>query len=196
MKTDMGIRKWSWPGYLTFGKSAGRKPPEIPTVGQEPKQKSVEKDEEKESKQHVDVSVDQNALEDAISSKNTSKPVDSDRQSLTPAADVKSDVVSELPESYSDTLATPLVPTAKLSLPLPLDSALDSQLDGEVSPATGAVLSNEHATVPSKPPSPVHELLSITVHLSESDNVLATRRRKLFYAMVNTIPPSLLQLCV
>jgi len=72
MTMNMDMRKWNWPGYLSFGKSnsprpAGEKPCN-PTSGKEkPETASIGDDIRQEASQ-VEVDINRDALEDAISS--------------------------------------------------------------------------------------------------------------------------------
>ena len=65
MGVNMDIRKWNWPGYLTFGKGNGSKrgPDKVATPTLE-KEKTITEQEIS----HVEVEVNASALEDAISS--------------------------------------------------------------------------------------------------------------------------------
>ena len=61
------VRKWTWPGYLTFGRGNGSKrgsdQPAIPTPEKEKPEPVAE-----EGLSHVEVEINESALEDAISS--------------------------------------------------------------------------------------------------------------------------------
>ena len=68
---NMDMRKWNWPGYLTFGRGNGSKrgPDEIAAPTSE-KEKTITEQEIS----HVEVEVNTSALEDAISSDSLSVP--------------------------------------------------------------------------------------------------------------------------
>ena len=65
MGVNMDMRKWNWPGYLTFGKgSSSKQGPDKITVPVSEKEKSITE----QVISHVEVEVNPSTLEDAISS--------------------------------------------------------------------------------------------------------------------------------
>lgn len=64
MGVNMDVRKWNWPGYLTFGKGTARQGPDQIVIPASEKEKTVTEEEIS----HVEVEVNASALEDAISS--------------------------------------------------------------------------------------------------------------------------------
>jgi len=61
---NMDVRKWNWPGYLTFGKGTAKQGPDQIVIPASEKEKTVTKEEIS----HVEVEVNASALEDAMSS--------------------------------------------------------------------------------------------------------------------------------
>ena len=119
MGVNMDMRKWNWPGYLTFGKGNGSKqgPDKIPAPTLE-KEKTITEQEIT----HVEVEVNASALEDAISSDSLSvsrllihPEVQGEDQHETPN-DINED---DLPTSPSSPLTTPDIDIPPPSPPSP-----------------------------------------------------------------------------
>jgi len=172
---NMDVRKWSWPGVLTFGRNQRKKLPELPKDEEGLERKGEESPKEAgdiEDTQAVSVKVDTSSLEDAMTS---------DARSV-PAASVATSALAEtdtnmIPTPDSDTAGDPeatteghIYPASQPDIALPSSNAISSYLKDETSPPSQTSLS-----------APRPEFSSTMVHLPLGDNLLLTKWRKVLY---------------
>jgi hypothetical protein len=185
---NMDVRKWSWPGVLTFGKNYGKKTHELSKDEESSAQKAKENPKEEgnsEDTQAVNVNVDTSSLEDAMASDarsvvavsvETNSPCETDSTalpSLYSEAVAESEALTEDRMSLSDAGSPP-----DMSLPF------ISLKDGASS--LGSSVSSYHkggTSLPSQTSSstPIPEFLSTMVHLPVEDGALMTQWRKVLY---------------
>lgn len=173
MNVNMDVRKWSWPGYLSFGKASSRKPIEeqwkrnyVPDKREVEKPKLAETDGPVNS---VSVEVDRAALEDAISSDNSSV-----LGTLTEASATSTRSEGECTPPAPPTSRPPSIPESESShIGAPAGSDPSSSASS-VSEPTEASLSD-----------PTPEFSSTTVHLGDPENPSITRRRKILYLVAS-----------
>lgn len=151
----MDVRKWTWPGYLTFGKPGGGKGADEEVPNQEPRLKEPQADAGNDvSKLTVDsLQIDTESLHDAMSS--IAIPVGEDA----PQADSIETIPSLIPSPHTplddNLLATTTDGTPHLSADISSNTVDEGSHD---------TLSNEHkdshvssspsSSIPSSPPSP------------------------------------------
>lgn len=189
---NMDVRKWTWPGYLTFGKTAGKGAKQSKSVGDEkmpvveptpPEQPPQDAD----SKVNLSVEVDTQSLEEAMSSNGV---IPSQEEPVQTIASPESEPA--LPSSI-DTLQNS--DSSDHEKP---DDILDHPLlkEPDTEEDTTSVDEVEEAFPPSpvisRPASPeiVAEPLPILsrtfVHISEARSPLLTRKRRMFYLTAST----------
>lgn len=169
MNVDMDIRKWNWPGYLTFGRGTSKRPglddnKKPPTAASEPVSGDA---------RSTVVEVDTDALEDAISSDNTSITSPS-TPSDSPVVHEATDVVSG---SKDDQVAAENIEQPPLyieQLQTPIDADPVSLMSSTPPSETGS---------PSQTPSP--HFVSTSVYLSDPESPLLTLRQKVYYVLVS-----------
>lgn len=184
---SMDVRKWSWPGALTFGKSAEQKKPATEQGGIKPDRSGaaspststgVEGSEQKTTPEQglsmarspsTMTEVDRGALEDAISSNDIRAPLEKANGGLSSAgADAANEGVSEVDHS-ADTPRPSRVPS-----PLP---AGDEPFSSSASPDG-----------PDKPdPGRQLDLACTFVFLAGSGDPLETHRRQVIHLRVSLI---------
>jgi hypothetical protein len=162
-----------------------------------------------EVKGPVDVEVDKTALEDAMSSENPPASVDKNSLQASPQIPPRELESRITPEIIDGSLVMPpvlAIDQSPATFPAP---ALDMGQSSAVLPDNNALSGTSdisldvsgYANAPYKPPSPksttpIHEFSSTTVHLADNDNLLDTRRRKLFYTTASSFLPSHVAPCV
>ncbi|KAF8887294.1 hypothetical protein BD779DRAFT_512587 [Infundibulicybe gibba] len=158
---NMDVRKWGWTGYLTFGKTAGRKPsaapPEVKGLASYSEGPSIP------AAVGVDVEVDKHALDDAIAS-------DGITQSFSSSSSVTDAEKSAQPGSSRSSISLPADTSTGASPPT-------TEVD-EVAVAVGP-------PSPAASPPPIPQLKSLSVHLSEPPGTQgpATRRQKVYFLL-------------
>ncbi|KAF5336725.1 hypothetical protein D9758_015089 [Tetrapyrgos nigripes] len=193
---NMDVRKWNWPGYLTFGKSHSKKGsasstplPEksSPEAESEPVTKDDKDKDDQEPEggddkarattgtpsdseniqQTDDGQVDQEALDDAISSTTASEEVG--QLALTESSQQPGDHESD----------DKSITTSELD---GTSSTKSSSFDAVVGSDTSKPV-EESVSSPSPSPSPLPppEFSVATIHLSESPDTVQTRRRRVLY---------------
>lgn len=172
MNVDMDIRKWNWPGYLTFGRGTSKRPglddnKKLPTAASEL---------ESGDARSTIVEVDTDALEDAISSDNTSI-TSSSTPSDGPVVHEATDVISgpkddQVAAENSNETEQPPINIEQLQTSINVDP---------VSPTSSTPPSGLGS--PSQTPS--LQFASTTVYLSDPDNPLLTLRQKVYYVLVS-----------
>ncbi|THV05574.1 hypothetical protein K435DRAFT_773740 [Dendrothele bispora CBS 962.96] len=192
MNVNMDVRKWSWPGYLTFGKNSKKgsssstpfpektTPPESesdPGTGDQEQDKDKGngdgKSEEEasesvsvyDSSQQLDGTVDQDALDDAMSS-------------ITPRSEIAQSPIAEPSEQdikpSNRSFTTSELDKDSSSRFSTLDAVNTAELDRPSNPPTASA-----SPLPSPLPPP--ELSVATIHLSESPGSTQTRRKRVLY---------------
>jgi hypothetical protein len=172
LRPDIDVRKWGWPGYFTFRKSSPGKSLELtdmePQRGRK-KSQSHGKDEEIDTKERV---IDSKAWEEGV-------PTDKSFSPMTTFPLSKTEM--ETPSSTVDR------PTEGSLVSNPLEAEPSDPpgqvMASEVPPVTGVVFPTTEP-IEAVPP----EFSTSTVYLADRNDVLATRRRRLFHITVSTIP--------
>jgi hypothetical protein len=172
----MDVRKWTWPGYLSFGRGSNKK-----RILEESKTVAAVPDEKSDPDQPpltTDIEVDNSALEDAIS------------ENIPIAA---SDAFQgESVEPPRDELYPQAQPNGVVELRDDRTEATPAFADAEVSPvapndANSLALSSSSSAAspePSLPETPGPEFSFTTVYLAGAENPLATGQRKVYYTLV------------
>ncbi|TFK39855.1 hypothetical protein BDQ12DRAFT_681350 [Crucibulum laeve] len=163
MNVNMDMRKWNWPGYLTFGRASGKNPPNL--LAPESEKKASPTEEATPQQSAIEVQVDRSALEEAMSSDSISV---TSSKALTEAEDQSEDVAkADSPSMNSITNS-------------PTTDRHPSVEEYEQSPS-------EPSETPSPPEDvglidapPLPSFLSMNVHLSR-DDPLVTRRTKIYF---------------
>ncbi|KDR80671.1 hypothetical protein GALMADRAFT_91189 [Galerina marginata CBS 339.88] len=183
MNVNMDMKKWNWPGYLTFGKGSTVKPPlDKSTIPQPEKEKqhattpTTSKDLELS---RVEVEVNADALEDAISS----------------------DSLSLAPNVGDGSLNGDSKPTTDLPGPdqLNLSDGIDHPITNDISlesnsTALSLAVSNLPDDSPPPSPPPLPEFSMTRLHLAPFQDGTSTRRVTIHYlirgelmlALINT----------
>ncbi|KJA28021.1 hypothetical protein HYPSUDRAFT_34294 [Hypholoma sublateritium FD-334 SS-4] len=172
---NMDMRKWNWPGYLTFGKGSSSKN----ALEKDPKDKTEQPPAEATTSaprtelRQVEVDFNAEALEDAISSDSMSI-LSKDRYGQTNTAE-DAHVESSSPKSeHGSTSDDGDSVTGELSL----DSS------SPVSPLLFSELTEE--TPPPSPP-PIPEFSTIQLYAAPSNDPTATRKVTINYLIKNTL---------
>ncbi|KAK0467105.1 uncharacterized protein EV420DRAFT_1507205 [Desarmillaria tabescens] len=176
LNMNMDVRKWGWPGYLTFKGSAKR--PEIPTA-------EVNPPTPKDGGEVENVEIDKSALDDAIHSDvisvHSTKPMNGD-------AAVKSSHGDESGESETSAGTSQSSSPGSLNMSLSADEKAVSQgsHDNSVESSTssrddGSSTSSKEGSISSPSLEPPPELSNLTVYLSDPPDGLNTRRSKVVY---------------
>ncbi|KAG5649611.1 hypothetical protein H0H81_002856 [Sphagnurus paluster] len=164
MHVSMDVRKWGWPGYLTFGKG-GTKRPNFEQSEQEVAP-ATESDEVKaaESLSREVIRLDKGALDDAIS----------EEASITDKAlDVSS--------------SSDIVDLSRISELEPIEEISDSAKNQDAIHDSTDRANSNLTFVPGSssptPEAPPPSFSAIHVHLADPENPLLTVRQKLFYIL-------------
>ena len=159
MNVNMDVRKWNWPGYLTFGKGSLSKP----NISLSPEIKQIPPSYNSGNKPNgEEVQVDVSALEDAMSSSSRSISTTSDGSGK--------DLIPPDPYPPNDTNGNVLPPK---------DDDLLLSPTSPLSPSLASDASEEPAALP--PPPPFSEFLAVGVHLAPPSDPTATKRRRIHY---------------
>ncbi|EDR14001.1 uncharacterized protein LACBIDRAFT_305341 [Laccaria bicolor S238N-H82] len=164
MNVNMDVRKWNWPGYLTFGRGSSSKP----NISLSLETKQIPPSYDSGNKPNgEEVQVDTTALEDAMSSSTRSIFTTSDGggTDLTPSDPSPNDTNKDVSPPEDDDL--PASPTSSSSPSLVSDT------------------SEEPAVMPSPPP--FSDFLIVGVHLAPPSNPTATKRRRVHYHIRNRL---------
>lgn len=182
---NMDVRKWSWPGVLTFGRNHGKKIPGQLKDEEDPEPKRHENGKESPKARgntdatQLQVKVDTSSLEDAMAS---------DARSVAAASVETSALAESLPTANSDVAGEfhAIAENSELATDLPSSDTTLSLTDGNFS--LGSSVSSDHKHEPPLPsqvslPVPTPEFLSTMVHLPVGDDstVTMTRWRKVLY---------------
>jgi hypothetical protein len=212
---NIDVRKWGWPGYLTFGKSSGKKQPGTIEPKSDEKRENVRNQRGKVDEKPADVDVDKDALEDAMSSDNMSVVGENETHSGTPrpATVTPEGMIPQSPSNLQET-ETVLHPVSQDASP----GCSHTSVSGDLPPViktqlleSSTAYSNNSPETQYPPdalcplsvsPAPSHQtptitdirlaavalpkLLSMNVYLAESDDALITRRQKIYYIMVSS----------
>jgi hypothetical protein len=183
MNLKMDVRKWTWPGYLTFGKASTSKGAKSSkSLGDEAAGIDPTPQEEVNSTTNVSVEADTHSLEDPI----TSDAVDSMQDE--PQNVASSDAESRLPSRItSDDPALIMKENTE-----PTEDI--SELGQDISPPQEAETSSLSPSLPSGsipsspksesteiPPIPPLVLSRTYVHLADAEAPWMTTKRRLFY---------------
>jgi hypothetical protein len=181
MNLKMDIRKWSWPGYLTFGRTTAGKDAQTATTTSEeilePESTPRAQEETGESKVNVSVEVDTRSLEEAMTSDTvvgsseagSSFPSSGPLESL--LLDVKEgiELVQETLEVEQDVDSSQLGETSSLLSPsLHSDAGLSSP-------------SPPRPEFPEQLAIPRHVLSRTYVHLADGEAPWLTTKRRMFH---------------
>jgi hypothetical protein len=194
---NMDVRKWGWPGVLTFGRNQGKK---VHTRlksegGPEPKGKEIPKQgDETEDAQAVSVTVDTSSLEDAMASDARSVVAASVTVNV-PSATVLPQVLP-IPDSYGATepdagTEDHISPIGQSAIDLNLMSANAALPNNEIS-SSGPVHLQDETPLPSQTSllAPTPELSSTMVRIPVGEDSLVTEWRKILYLRVGFSPLS------
>ncbi|KAK0189008.1 hypothetical protein F5146DRAFT_1057555 [Armillaria mellea] len=179
MNMNMDVRKWGWPGYLTFKGSAKR--PGIPTV-------EVRSPTPQDGGEVENVEIDKSALDDAIHSDvisvHSTQRANGDA-SMNSHGDESADSETSAGSSSSVSLAVSSSTDEKAALydshDNPVESSTSSHDDTES-------LSSMEGSISSRSLGPHPELSSITLYLSDPPDGLNTRPSIVVYMTVSLDP--------
>lgn len=200
MNMNMDVRKWSWPGVLTFGKGHGKKASKqegVETVEATNTMVETNAEEQSETQGVPAINVDTNSLEDAMASDARSIIAASAVSSVISETDPPAISVSEVGAAYdgnlgeensghisietSQVLASEATPTNSRIRAPSLKSKLSS-----IALTTSSHKEDMSRTSSQKSlPAPALEFSITIIHLPSNDKLLATERRKLFHLRVS-----------
>lgn len=171
MNVDMDIRKWNWPGYLTFGRGTSKRP--AIEDNKKPPTPTINKPESGDARNTV-VEVDTQALEDAISDNTsiTSSSMPNDGPVVHGETDGISEPKGDSAANESNEAEAPPINFKQLQPSVDADP-------GSLKPSTPPL----EAESPSQTPSP--HISSTIVYLSDPENPLLTLRQKVYYILVS-----------
>ena len=155
MNVNIDVRKWNWPGYLTFGRGSSSKPNTSLALENKQVPPSYNSGNKPDGE---DAQVDASALEDAISSSS---------RSISTASDGGSIDLTPYPSNDTNGNVSP----PKDDDRLPSTSPLSPSLVPNTSEEPAVMLS----------PPPFSEFLTIGVHLAPPSSPTATKRRRVRY---------------
>jgi hypothetical protein len=185
---SMDVRKWSWPGYLTFSKGTLQK-----TGPQDHQFAGAEND--GSEKQQVEPAAEDKAAGDPVSPDTETRiEVEVDRESLHDA--MSSDGISEHhgeetvgEENASVTELASLATIAGVDATLSASQPLQDERESSSSPSTPVVHPEDFALPPSPsssqgtlpvPPPPAPSFRSFTLYFAHEDPVATVQRRVLY----------------
>ena len=195
VNVNMDVRKWSWPGVLSFGRNQGKKMrgQVLDDDGPEPKEKGSPREEgDNEETQPVPVNVDTSSLEDAMLSDARSVaaisvstdpssvtgvdfPLASDSQTAGGPETITEDHLSSTDAAYQIERG---LPSTDAMPPNNEKSSLDSvppSIKGETLPSQTSLST------------PAPEFMSTMVHLPVGHDALVTKWRKVLYLGVGIL---------
>jgi hypothetical protein len=183
LNMNVDMRKWNWPGYLTFGKGSGKRPTELPT-DDEQRKVQISKDQPTTEREHAfHIHIDRNALEDAISSDRTmpvdpgyepfdrmgqQDPLSQSERTIVPSDRDVSDCGADEAVCAADKMQEPEAPM------LPSANLMLVPAKGDTASLTSSEQFEAQCPVPP-------QWSSTTVHLADSYDSLTTRPRRIFY---------------
>ncbi|KAK0202668.1 hypothetical protein DFS33DRAFT_1262996 [Desarmillaria ectypa] len=182
LNINMDVRKWGWPGYLTFKGPAKR--PEIPTA-------EVKPPTPKDGGEIENVEIDKSALDDAIHSDvisvHSTKPTNGDASVNSSHGDESADLETSAGTSRSSSLGS-----SNTSLSADEKAASQGSHDNPVESSTSShdddsSISSKEGSISSPSLEPPPELSRITVYLADPPDGLNTRRRKVVYMTQHSI---------
>jgi hypothetical protein len=174
VNVNMDVRKWSWPGVLTFGRNQGKKTHEPPKDEEGPESKGEEIPKEAgdiEDTQAMSVKVDTSSLEDAMASDTrsvTAAPV-ANRPSPETDGNMRPTPDFDSARDPEGTTEGHIYPASQPEIALPSSNAISSHLKDDT-PLSQTSLSTARP-----------EFSSTMVHLPLGDNLLVTKWRKVLY---------------
>ncbi|KAG5643791.1 hypothetical protein DXG03_009614 [Asterophora parasitica] len=178
---NMDVRKWGWPGVLTFGKGAGKRPgtdkpnPLTPATGGDDTQAT-------ETRSTEAIGLDKSALEDAFA----------DNMSIAAsiASNKEAEVVHSIPSSNDDKVDSSTEPQSIVSIEQSEDAVEPPQDFHSPTPdpdSTSIISSPPPATAPPAPPADTppsaESFCSVKVYLADPVNPLLTIRQKVYYML-------------
>ncbi|KAK0217860.1 hypothetical protein IW262DRAFT_1390984 [Armillaria fumosa] len=173
MNMNMDVRKWGWPGYLTFKGSAKR--PEIPTAEDRPPTP-------KDGGEVENVEVDKSALDDAIHSDvisvHSTRPTNGDASVDSSHGDGSTDSETSAGSSSSESSAASSSTDEKAASHDSHDDPVESSTSSHDDASS---LSSKEESISSRSHEPLPELSSVTVYLSDPPDGLNTRPSKVVY---------------
>jgi hypothetical protein len=174
----MDVRKWSWPGYLSFGRGSSKRP----TL--EESKRSAAPDEKPDTSQPATtdvVEVDKHALEDAISENISLAASDTSEVAVEPQ------YASHLP-AQSNGVDLPADTQDEEVEPAPVVDDTQANTISAAADAVSPTLSVTSLAVSSEsspPETPGPEFSFTTIYLADPENPLLTRRRRVYYTLVS-----------
>lgn len=197
------VRKWSWPGYLTFGKTQGKKHG-TPSKHEEMQKEGTQMEEWSGAREYHSIEVDRVALEEAISTDNATnndnQPSESPLESITAQPDEGTHHMGTAVPLNGE--SNPIPPPAQplsgkdplIGQPPQTDTppSPGNQVGADSITPTHNELPSPHSipstpvgqsSIPSDPSllEPVPEFSSISVYLADSCDILATHQHKVLY---------------
>ena len=175
----MNVRRWGWPGYLTFGRGSSKNstleyskklafPDEKPNTGPQARTETVE--------------VDKTALEDAISenislaASNISGELAEESKNATHPSAQLDDVQPPVGTQDEEGKTTPIISDMQINHVL---------VSSDVVSPTPSTSSSAVSLDASPPETSGPEFSCTTVYLADPENSLETRRRRVYYAIVS-----------
>ncbi|KAJ3515173.1 hypothetical protein NLJ89_g1914 [Agrocybe chaxingu] len=172
MNMNMDVRKWNWPGYLTFGKSTASKPSTEKSVSivtekenpqTPPKKPEGQKD---DARSHLAVEVNTDALEDAIASETMSLASGAGSEAEPNGQDIPS-TSSRTGTHPSDIIISPV--------------SVDPPSMPASSPSRSLIFNRPPEESPPPTPPALPEFSLTRLHLAPFEDPTATRRTTIHY---------------
>ena len=189
VSVNMDVRKWSWPGVLSFGKTQGKNThgQVHDEIGPEPKGDHNSKEGNTEETQAVPVDVDTSSLEDAMAS--DARSVAASSVLTNPRYETGPDLPSTLhPEGAGEpeTMAEDHLSADAAYQPAFGSPSCDTvPLSNEIRSSGASISSSFQGETPlpsqTSLPTPAPEFMSTMVHLPVGDDLLVTEWRKVLY---------------
>ncbi|KDQ27067.1 hypothetical protein PLEOSDRAFT_1077815 [Pleurotus ostreatus PC15] len=159
---NVTMNKWNWPGYLTFGKSSNKRPPEIPKPPEDVRDAKKDTDDQVESE---DVAVDTASLEEAVND-----------QLIPPTPPGEDTTGLGLSNPPGDEVPPPEVVPPDQGEPSIQGTSPEKEVDAD---------SKDEDEVPRAPPpltpEPLPEYSFVHVNLPDKDGPESTMRQPVFY---------------
>ncbi|GLB43405.1 putative fungal domain of unknown function (DUF1712) [Lyophyllum shimeji] len=181
----VGVSKWSWPGYLTFGKGGGKRQAlEMPEESEKAAATEAVKAQVTPAKAAEAIGLDQSALEDAISENVSIAPSSTSHgDPAEPAGPLNAADIG--PSPVPQPIDTVVASEGALD---PVESQISHLRDpADAGPDTTSLASLASAIPPAEASLPPPEALPraefsfVTVHLADPGNALLTTRQKVYY---------------
>jgi hypothetical protein len=191
-KVDMGVKKWGWPEYLTFGRSSEKKIPERLKMEQDQVLGQRNSDDVKRSL----VAVDRSALDDALTSKDIPVSTTNEHEAGHTLPVLSTSEAGDMllpPNGCSATVSE--APTAVVTEDpsSPVDHAIDFNHETTTPIDSGCLSSapvilepmpTSQSDVSIEPIMPGPTFSTTSVYLADSSDALATRKKDVFFIEV------------